>query len=30
MEYKDIYDFDRYEWAVPGKPFDIKGSIKLK
>lgn len=30
MEYKDIYDFDGYEWAVPGKPFDIKGSIKLK
>lgn len=30
MEYKDIYDFDGYEWAVPGKPFNIKGSIKLK
>lgn len=30
MDYRDIYDFDGYEWAVPGTPFNIKGSIKLK
>lgn len=30
MEYRDKYDFDGYEWAVPGKAFNIKGTIKLK
>lgn len=30
MEYSDIYDFNEYEWGVPGKPFNIKGSIPLK
>jgi hypothetical protein len=30
MDYRDIYDFDGYEWAVPGTSFNIKGSIKLK
>lgn len=30
MEYSDIYDFNEYEWGVPGEPFNIKGSIPLK
>lgn len=30
MEYKDTYDFNDYEWGVPGEKFDIKGEIKLK
>ena len=29
MNYRDIYDFNGYEWAVPHKPFNIKGTIKL-
>lgn len=29
MEYKDTYDFNSYERFVPGKPFNIKGEIKL-
>ena len=29
MNYYDIYDFNGYERAVPGKKFYIKGSIKL-
>lgn len=29
MNYSDIYDFNKYDWAIPGQPFDIKGSIKL-
>ena len=30
IEYKDTYNFNQYEWGVPGKPFEIKGRIKLK
>lgn len=30
IEYKDIYNFNQYEWGVPGKPFNITGKIKLK
>lgn len=30
IEYKDTYDFNQYEWGVPGKPFEIRGRIKLK
>lgn len=30
MEYKDTYNFNEYEWGVPGKAFTIKGTIKLK
>ena len=29
MEYSDVYDFNQYEDFVPGKPFVIKGTIKL-
>lgn len=29
MDYRDTYDFNGYEWAVPGKPFNIKGTIQL-
>lgn len=30
MKYRDVYDFNEYEWLVPGIPFNIQGSIKLK
>lgn len=30
IEYRDVYDFNEFEWGVPGKPFEIKGSIPLK
>lgn len=30
MNYWDTYDFNEFEWGVPGKPFEIKGSIPLK
>lgn len=30
MDYRDVYDFNEFEWGVPGKPFEIKGSIPLK
>jgi hypothetical protein len=30
MHYYDYYDFNRFEDFVPGEPFTIKGSIKLK
>ena len=30
MHYLDYYDFNRFEDFVPGEPFTIKGSIKLK
>lgn len=29
MNYRDIYDFNGYEWAIPGKKFNIRGSINL-
>ena len=29
MNYKDTYDFNEYDWAIPGKPFNIGGQIKL-
>lgn len=29
MDYRDIYDFDGFEDYIPGKPFNIKGSINL-
>jgi len=28
VKYSDIYDFDKLDWAVPGKPFNIKGKLK--
>ena len=30
MNYKDMYDFNQFDWGVPGKKFPIAGSIKLK
>lgn len=30
MEYFDRYDFNQFEWGVPGKPFEIKGTITPK
>ena len=27
MKYRDTYDFNKYDWGVPGKSFEIKGSI---
>ena len=30
MEYSDKYDFNQFEWGVPGKPFEIKGTITPK
>ena len=30
MKYYDTYDFNQYDWAVPGSPFKISGSIDLK
>lgn len=29
MKYWDYYDFNRFEDFVPGRPFTIKGNIKL-
>ena len=30
MGYRDTYNFDGLEDYVPGKPFEIKGTIDLK
>lgn len=30
MNYWDTYDFNEFEWGVPGKPFKIRGSVPLK
>ena len=30
MEYKDIYNLNKYDWGVPGEAFTIKGTVKLK
>lgn len=30
MEYFDRYDFNQFEWGVPGKPFEIKGTVTPK
>ena len=30
MNYWDTYNFNDFEWGVPGKPFEIRGSIHLK
>lgn len=30
MNYFDVYDFNKFENYVPGKPFTIKGSVPLK
>ena len=30
MEYRDAYDFNEYDWGVPGKTYEIKGSIPVK
>lgn len=30
MNYWDTYNFNEFEWGVPGKPFEIRGSIPLK
>lgn len=30
MHYRDTYDFNQFEWGVPGIPFNIRGTIKLK
>ena len=29
MHYDDTYDFNQYDWAVPGQPYKIHGTIKL-
>ena len=29
MLYRDIYDFNQFEWAIPGKPFTIEGKLVL-
>lgn len=29
MRYSDVYDFNKLDWAVPGKPYNIKGEINL-
>ena len=29
MLYSDIYDFNEYDWAIPGQPYDIKGYVDL-
>jgi hypothetical protein len=29
MKYRDTYDFNGFEFAVPGEPFEIKGSVPL-
>lgn len=26
--YKDVYDFNNWDWAIPGNPFEIKGPLK--
>ena len=28
LEYRDTYDFNGYNWAVPGEDFEIKGKLK--
>jgi len=28
VKYSDVYDFNSLDWAVPGKPFNIKGRLK--
>lgn len=28
VTYRDIYDFNGYNWAIPGEDFEIKGSLK--
>ena len=28
VEYRDIYDFNGYNWAIPGEDFKIKGKLK--
>ena len=30
INYWDTYDFNEFDWGVPGKSFEIKGSIPLK
>lgn len=30
MEYRDVYDFNGFDWIVPGKSYKIKGEIPLK
>ena len=30
MRYYDVYDHNQYEWAVPGEPYIINGSISQK
>lgn len=30
MHYRDTYDFNQFEWGVPGIPFNIRGIVKLK
>lgn len=29
MSYKDVYDFNQFEWAIPGNPFTIEGVLNL-
>ena len=29
MLYRDVYDFNKFDWAVPGKGYKIKGEIDL-
>ena len=28
VKYSDVYDFNGLDWAVPGKPFNIRGRLK--
>lgn len=28
VNYRDVYDFNGYNWAVPGEDFEIKGKLK--
>lgn len=30
MEYRDVYDFNGFDWVVPGESYKIKGEIPLK
>ena len=30
IKYKDTYDFNEYDWAIPGNPYDISGYLEDK
>ena len=29
MKYRDVYDFNQFDWAIPGTPFTIEGILNL-